>query len=482
MKVLNGFLIGIFIITCGSTQMKAQSVIIEVPAAIIFNREDFLQNKTVMITGNRTNWDYNYAWWTYYNPVNPTFTSDPFFRFNDSSSSLILPNTVLLWQLESIGGSQPFDYGNSVQNFQPFKNSPTIWYKPPTRSMWGNNQRDFSQGDIIFKFKIPKDEFTNNTFKAGFYSINVNQNYNFTPSSFNLLLVVQPVISWLTNLPSKYIEVTSLNEYRSANGQIVTDLGNFELGNTVDFKLNVKASSSKIEFKSSKGKSSTRDISIIKLGSAGSELNTRNLSANFQDFSSSTFGVTKGNRNKFTPQISISASDFKTQFFEAGTYTFQVNFDAKGNYYNSLSNIQNTDVTLKVPPLAEISIPPSGKMVNFDFNTAQDYSQGQTKVMPNQLRLSNNENFVLSIKSDENYFRKAGVQTTINSNILQIGVDGGQLVPLSTTLQKIITGGTPVLDKDISIKYSISPAGAQTLVGKENATYNINVIYSFTAL
>ena len=97
--------------------------------------------------------------------------------------------------------------------------------------------------------------------------------------------------------------------------------------------------------------------------------------------------------------------------------------------------------------------------------------------------MSNNENYELYVKSDENYFKKGGLQTDINSNILQVGIDGGSVnAPLSKTPQKILSNGTPVLDRSLNVKYTIPASGAQTLVGKENSTYSINVYYSFTAI
>lgn len=189
-----------------------------------------------------------------------------------------------------------------------------------------------------------------------------------------------------------------------------------------------------------------------------------------------------GNRNSFTPALYVSADDFKNQFFEAGTYTFQLNLNAKSTD-NTLDVIQNTDVTLKVLPRSEITIPSSGQSVNFNFNTAAHYANGQSQVIQKQIKLSNNESFELYVKSDENYFKKGGVQTDIKSNILQIGVEGSSVnAPLSKTSQKILTNGAPVLDRELNMKYSIPPAGAQALVGKDNATYSINVYYSFTAI
>jgi hypothetical protein len=159
-----------------------------------------------------------------------------------------------------------------------------------------------------------------------------------------------------------------------------------------------------------------------------------------------------------------------------------LNFNATSTD-NSINSLQNTAVQLKVLPRSEITIPSSGRNVNFNFNTAAHYTDGQSQLIPNQIVLSNNESFELYVKSDENYFKKGGLQTDINSNILQIGVDGSSVnAPLSKTPQKILFNGTPVLDRQLNVRYTIPAAGAQGLVGKENSTYSINVYYSFTAI
>ena len=273
-----------------------------------------------------------------------------------------------------------------------------------------------------------------------------------------------------------------MNDFRSTGTRVLGNVGNTEFGNTVEFNLWAKASASNIQFTSSKGVTGTRNVSSIKMGSTGSALTTKALSANFQNFSSAVFSVVAGNRNSFTPQLNVSAEDFKTYFFEAGTYTFQLNLNARSTD-NTVNSFQNSDVQLKVLPLSEITIPGFGQNVNFIFNTAAQYANGQSQVIQKQVKLSNNESFELYVKSDENYFKKGGVQTDIKSNILQIGVDGSSInAPLSRTPQKIVSNGTPLLDRELDIKYTISSAGAKSLVGKENTTYSINVFFSFTAL
>ncbi|AYM99585.1 hypothetical protein EAG08_03845 [Chryseobacterium sp. 3008163] len=477
MKTMSFFLIGIFTVCCGSSVTKAQDVYLSIPENNIFNRVEFTSVPTRLMTNaNRTNWDYAFFGLS---PVAPTFTSTSGPTFTHTSSSFTLPSSVLLWQLESMGGQLPsVGLTGSLPGFQFFSTSAVKWFEPPSTSLGGG----FNRGNINFTFKIPASQFTANAFRAGNYSMDITQNYNdFTPRNFKTILVISPSIRWVTTSLTKYIEISSLNDYRSTNTR-VWDLGNTEIAHTVDFNFWAKAASNTVQFTSSKGVPGTRNIASIKLGSNGSALTTKALSASFQNFSAGNLNVVAGNRNSFLPELYVSADDFKNNFFEAGTYTFELNLNARSTD-NSINSLQNTAVQLKVLPRSEITIPSSGRNVNFNFNTAAHYTNGQSQIIPNQIILSNNESFELYVKSDENYFKKGGVQTNINSNILQIGVDGSSVnAPLSKTPQKILFNGTPVLDRELDVRYTIPPAGAQSLVGKENTTYSINVYYSFTAI
>jgi len=475
---MRAFLIVIFTVFCGSAFTNAQDVYLTIPENNIFNRSEFTSVPTrVMVNAYRTNWDYAFFGLA---PIAPTFTSVSGPAFTHSSSSSTLPSSALLWQLESMGGQLPSTgYSGSLPGFQSFSTSAVRWFEPPGSIIFGGG---FNKGNINFTFKIPAAQFAANTFRAGNYSMDITQNYNdFTPRNFKTILVIPQSIRWLTTSLTKYIEISSLSDYR-ITGTRVLNLDNAEIAHTVDFNLWAKAAAANIQFTSSKGVPGTRNIASIKLGSSGSALTTKALSADFQNFSPAGFSVGAGNRNSFMPELYVSAEDFKNYFFEAGTYTFELNFSVRSTD-NSINSLQNTAVQLKVLPRSEITIPSSGRNVNFNFNTASHYANGQSQVIPSQIILSNNESFELYVKSDENYFKKGGLQTDINSNILQIGVDGSSVnAPLSKTPQKILFNGTPVLDRQLDVMYTIPPAGAQSLVGKENTTYSINVYYSFTAI
>ena len=461
--------------------ITAQDVVINVPSQNIFTRSEFMVVKTVMNTQGSSHWRAG--------TINPSVRSISGNNFNHRTTPQVtLPTTVLHWQLASIGGeTAPLKSGDRLPGFKWFTTSDQTWYLPAFR-FFGN---DYSPGNIDFRFKMPAEVFSTNAFYAGNYSLEVTHNYGrsffytieFSPDSFQVILSIPAAITWINANTSNYTEVISLNEYRAAPAQVKLELTPFDLGNTVNFKLFAKTASSTIQFTSSKGMTGTRNISMLSLGGNNPKINTLPLTSNWQDYTASNvFAVENGNKNNFGLNIALSKSDFKNYFFEAGTYKFQLNLNAR-TPDNTLFSQQNVDVTLKVLPLSEITIPSTGTNVNFQFNTVAHYQNGQTKVVPSQLKLSNNENYELYVKSDSNFFRRSGVQSDVPSSILQVGVEGGtQSVTLSATSKKIVSNGTPVLDKDLNIKYTIPAASAQTLVSKTKSTYSIAVIYSFTAL
>ncbi|MCG2417940.1 hypothetical protein K8089_02820 [Aequorivita sp. F47161] len=471
MKIYNWFILGILIFFGASQAVNAQDVNIVVPELNIFNRSEFLTIQNVMYAQRNTKWQ------KHNDPTMWALSSQNF--SHTTHSGVFLPNAVLHWQFNSIGGEDaPLQGKDGLPGFQHFTTSPQAWYFPHPSGR-------YNQGNITFKFKMPADVFLNNTLVAGNYSLAIGQNYDddFTPASFNVVISVPKAIWWLTANNSVYRQINSLNQYRSGGPQVQASLGDFVIGNTVDFKLFGKSASSTIQFTSSKGVEGTRNVSIINLGGNSPKINTLPLSETWKDFTpSDNFNVESGNRNEFRLKASVSKSDFNTHFFEAGTYKFQINLNAKSTD-NSTGAQQNIDFTVNVVPLSEITIPTSGSSVNFNFNTIEQYQNGQTQTIANQLLISNNETYELNVKTDVPFFRKSGVQSDIPSSILEVGVEGGsQNVALSTTSQKIINNGTPVLDKNLNIKYTISALAAQSLVAKEKSTYSINVIYSFTAL
>ncbi|MDN6289720.1 MAG: hypothetical protein L0J63_05445 [Tetragenococcus koreensis] len=478
MKTYNWIVLGALLLLSNSFVVKAQDVNIMIPVQNIFNHAEFTSVQTVMNTQGSSHWRAG--------AINPTIRSTSGNNFiHTSSPGFSLPTSVLLWRLASIGGQLPrYHWGDKWPGYKWLTTSNQTWYHPTIYST-------YTPGNIDFSFKIPSNAFTNHAYHAGDYSIQITHNYGvngfytieFSPDSFYAILSIPKAISWLTGNNTAYTEISSLNTYRTAPSEVLWDIGTFDLGNTVDFNLFAKTASSNIQFTSNNGVQETRNISLLKLGGNHPKISTLPLSSVDKNFiSGNSFTVENGNRNGFQLNLSLSKADFKNYFFQAGTYKFQVNLNAKSTD-NSVAAHHNVNYTLKVLPLSEITIPNLGNEVNFEFNTAAQYQNGLTKIIPNQLKLSNNEAYELYVKSDVPFFKRTGIQSTVPASILQVGVDGGsQQVALSTTPQKILSNGAPVLDKDLNMKYTIPSNAAQTLVAKEKITYSINVIYSFTAL
>lgn len=475
MKIYKLIILGILLFFGTLPTVTAQEVNIVVPAYNIFSRTEFTTVQYVLYSRYRD-------WITYRRGrvLDPTFksTSGSSFR-NRSNYWQTLSSQVLQFRVASIGGEDaPFYYYDYWPGFKSFTTSEQTWYEP---SSWG----DHRTGNTYFTFKILASEFANQAMQPGDYSMEITHNYYwyFTPETFEVVISIPKAISWLTANNSIYTQISSLNDFRYAPSNIEANLGNFQLGNTLNFNLLAKSASSTIQFTSSKGVQGTRNIAILKLGSSHPKIASLSLSNSWKDFTAgNSFYVEYGNRNEFNLALSVSQSDFKTYFYEAGTYKFQLNLNAKSTD-NTTASAQNIDFTVNVLPLSEITVPNSGNAVNFEFNTIAQYQNGQSKTIANQLKISNNETYELNVRTDASFFKRSGIQSDVPSSILQVGIEGSsQQVALSTTSQKIINNGSPVLDKNLNIKYTISANAAQTLVAKEKSTYSINVIYSFTAL
>lgn len=479
MKTYNWIVLGALLFFSNTIILKAQDVNIMIPAENIFNHTEFTTVQTVMNTQGNTKWKPS--------GINASVRSIGMEYFSHTSLlDVYLPTSVLHWQLKSIGGVlAPFRKQEVLPNFKWFTSSSQNWYEPHSTAGF------FSSGSINFTFKIPANQLEMYTYHAGNYSIQITHNYGstsfhsvkFSPDSFYTILSIPKAISWLTANHTVYTEINTLNEYRDGSSEKQVNLGTFEVGNTVDFNLFAKSFSSNIQYTSSNGEQGTRDISLLKLGGNHPNINTISLSPTESNLSQGQgFSVVNGNRNDFQLNISLTQADFKNYFFKAGTYKFEVDLKAKSTD-NSIAAVQNIDFTLNVKPLSEIKVPNLGNVVKFQFDSAEKYQNGQSKVIPNQLRISNNEVHELYVKSDAAYFSKEGIQSDVPASILHIDVEGGSSAAvLSTTPQKILDNEQPVLDKTLDMEYSISEDAAQTLVVKDKGKYSINVIYSFTAL
>lgn len=464
----------------GTLSVSAQDVYIQVPSNNIFNRTEYVTVKNVMNTqGNNS--------WRVVPGKDPSIRSISGDRFlHTQKPNAFLPSSILHWRLDNINGNTPpFNWGDVWPGYKWSISSYQTWYHPFLSTT------KYSAGNIDFKFKIPSSQIAENSFYAGRYKMEIKQNYGqsgwyaieFSPEQFHVFIEIPEIISWLADLNYKTHNITSLNEFRSGNSQIVIDLGPMEIGHTIDFDLYARTGSNSIVFTSLNGNTRNIDVDLISLGSTNPKITTFPLKRNWTKHSiNDFFTVEPGNRSAFDLQLAINREEFKTHFFEAGNYHVSIELDAKGTEQFVSAN-KVIDFTIVVPALSRISLLGGGGEVNFVFNNPEQYNEGQSKTIPNQLRISNNDNYELYVKSETNQFSSNGIPSDIDASILEVGIEGSAAkVHLSTSSQKIINEGIPGLDQYLNMVYSISPSAAKTLISKEKKSYEINVIYSFTAI
>lgn len=460
--------------------INAQDVYIQLPTNDLFNRSEYLRVEMIMNTqGNKS--------WRALPGKNPNIrsTSGDNFRHTTRPNTL-LPSSVLHWRLANIGGSQPpFNSGDVWPGYKWFNSSFQTWYQPYSSA------GRYNSGDIEFTFKIPSREMANNAYYAGEYKISLEQDYGrsgwyaieFSPENFYTYISISEAIEWFLISKNKLFEITSLHQFRPTGSPLLINLGPMEIAHTIDFNLYAKANDQNIKFNSLNGRDRKINVGVVKLGSINPKIATLALTSNWLNHSTNShFAVERGNRSAFELQLSIKDEDFRTHFFEAGTYTFSLELGARGTTYSKKSE-KEIDVTFVVPTLSEITIPGGANEVNFIFNTMAQYNQGQSKTIPKQIRVSNNENYELYVKSSNAYFNSSGMQSELKASILEVSIEGdSNNVKLSKTPQKILKNGTPEIDRDLNITYSISPTTAQSLISKQKSTYSIHLIYSFTAI
>lgn len=456
----------------GFQPLIAQDVHIPVPPDVIVHRKEYALQKRVMNTqGNTT-----------FSNVKPAIRARTEAVYAQPFGTYTLPSDVLHWQLASIGGrGNPLPGHGVWPVYKWFTNSYQTWYEPGFMT-W------FPAGDVLFTFKMPAQVFGSNAFQAGRYSMQVIQNYGassgarkyFTPETMNIVLEVPALITWISAHPGVHASVQSLDQYRSGDGFTI-DLGKREFAHTVEASLWASALSDYVEFTSSKGVVQSKNFPAIHIGGGSENLISQPLSTTPRELTTPMKGleVLSGNRRTLSLAAAISDADFKKHFFEAGTYRFMVRLEAQ-NAANSVSQSQETEVVVQVPPLSQIDISPVNAQIQFQFNTAEQYQKGEIKAVPNQVRISNNEPYELYVRCDKAFLHNS---TDLSSEILEVGILGRtKQYPLNIRPRKILSNGKPVLDRDIDLQYSISPENAQLLLGAEKKDYSIQIIYSFTAL
>lgn len=134
----------------------------------------------------------------------------------------------------------------------------------------------------------------------------------------------------------------------------------------------------------------------------------------------------------------------------------------------------------------------TGLQVNLKLKDEDDYDEGISLTMPNQIVVSSNKGFSLLARAANKNFTSAGY-SYFPSNVLDIQIKNTGLLGVGLNLQNIrgleindqalITNAAPTIKKYLNIEYTISSKNAiSTILGIESGIYTNTIIYTLIAL
>lgn len=478
MKKTHFTYIFLFFCCAGISFVRAQSVDIYLTEDHIFNRNEYSNNipSSNLVLG----------WGGGWRPDEGTTVCLKAKNSNFSNSGQTLPNNIILFHLVSINGRTPGSpqLEGNWPNAKTLNTSFQSFFEPFYYGSYAES------GPVLMKYTISSDKLESNAWRSGVYEnvLDTNQDYPIlgwrkylSPSNWAMNIHVPAIIKWIVSQDSYFKNYSSINELATPE-DLVFDLSNFQFAHTIDAKLQIKAQGNINFIPHGGGATSTLPINLVT--ASGSGLQTKNLSTSYQNLKTGSFSVVEGNRTQVPLLLKIKSNDVKQYLYKAGTYTFNVDLNVVGNS-GTPNDTKSVAFTITTSPLNNISVQGSQE-VNFIFQNAADYQLGQSKNMANHLLVTNNKPFEIYVKSAASHFTLNGSPTTIPASIIQIENGDGQTGiitrSLGTSPKAIITGASPSLNQNISLKYSIPAAQAPSLIGQSTGAtpYVLNVIYSFT--
>lgn len=307
------------------------------------------------------------------------------------------------------------------------------------------------------------------------------------PPETHFTLNVPAFITAPTMIGTTSLLVNNLSFYRSANG--ISGNTNIPLSSTVPYLPTIRTNNaSQFNFSSSLPYNnppivpvSTVNVNLTGIPSA----TTIPLSSSDQALTTAaSLAVPNNNNTSLAYTFSIPAAQLKNSFTQAGTYTVPLRHNWSSVPTNSTTAAQATgSLEVVVSDLSELVINPAQQSVNFAFTTADHYKNGISQDMSAHLKLSKTTPYNLYVRATSPSFNSGA--NTIPLDIMRIGPATGETgmntISLSTTAQKLIDSANPVIDRNISIRYSIPASETGKLLNKPAGTYSSTIVFSFTA-
>jgi len=331
------------------------------------------------------------------------------------------------------------------------------------------------------------------TWIAGIYDSNLSFSTqgvlagSITPTTLPFSINVPGFISPPVQVGTTSILVNNLSFYRSTNGISTEKV--IPLTTTVPYIPSLKTTNTQFSFNTPLPYNTLpiSPVSAINTTLTGvSNSTTVALSTTDQALTNTTgIAVPANNAQSLTANYSISASQLKMSFIQAGTYSVPLTHTwsklATAYPTGALQAQSSGNLEIVVSDLAELVA--NQQAVNLDFSTTADYKNGVSKDMPTHLRISKTTPYNLYVRASSSSFI-SGINS-IPLNALRIGPMANQTgmntITLSATAQQLIQSADPVIDRNLNIRYSIPASETSKLLNKPAGTYTANIIFSFVA-
>jgi hypothetical protein len=322
---------------------------------------------------------------------------------------------------------------------------------------------------------------------AGIYQTQV-QFVRLSPAAQNFSITVPSFITPQAAVTPTTILVNNLSFFRSVNG--ITGSKTISVASTVPYVPSIKGSSASFGFSTTSVHNVIPTTSVNLLSTSLSAVSTstpKNLSNLSQPLTTTAgIAVAATNNETLTYNFKLSAANLRSGFAQAGTYTISgltYAWDKLDSAYpqGTLSVQRSSSLQVVVSELSEIVANQS--TINLNLNTPASYQQGISRDMPAHIRVSKTTPYNVYLRSTSAQFSNGVNQIPLS--ILRIGPMAGETdvntVNLSTTAQLLLNSANPVIDRDVSLRYSIPASETSKLLGKPSGSYTANIVFSFVA-
>lgn len=348
-----------------------------------------------------------------------------------------------------------------------------------------------SSGGVTVRYRIPKAEMNNYAWKAGTYTTGLTFT---TPGGVlclgsstypaNLSVAVLPFVTLPSiDPPGITLTVDNLNYFR---GTTLSSSISLPSTFTVPLGLRVKTTTTSFDYNGDQGAANpntgtSRVSATISAPASGPVIA---LSTTYQDLSpTGGYAVPVSNKQNNAFTFSISSPDLNAGFIQKGTYTTTLHceaFDA-GSTQQAAAVPQSSMLTVNVDDLGELLV--NNGVVTLSFNGLDDYTNGTSTSLTNALTISKTTPYDVYVRAASSNLENGS--HTIPVSCISIGPASDDpsvsAVSLSAVSQKIISAAAPVIDRQVSLKYSIGPDQVAQVLGKPPGTYTTMVTYSFVA-